>query len=85
MVVDRVVERVAVQGHPADHRMVQGFAGRPDSRGEPRIGLATARALAAAGSTVPLGARDACRGTASAQALAADGLDARFVQVDVTG
>ena len=48
------------------------------------IGFATARALAAAGHTVLLGARDIDRGTAAAATLAAEGLDVRFVKLDVT-
>ncbi|TDW24180.1 SDR family NAD(P)-dependent oxidoreductase [Kribbella kalugense] len=48
------------------------------------IGFATARAFAQAGHTVLLGARDTCRGTAAAATLAADGLDVRFVRLDVT-
>jgi NAD(P)-dependent dehydrogenase (short-subunit alcohol dehydrogenase family) len=48
------------------------------------IGFATARALAEAGHTVLLGARDPDRGTTAAEQLTADGLDARFVPVDVT-
>lgn len=48
------------------------------------IGFAAARAFAAADHTVLLGARDADRGTAAAATLTADGLDARFVHLDVT-
>ena len=48
------------------------------------IGLATARELGRAGHTVLLGARDPGRGTAAAQALAGEGLDAVFVRLDVT-
>jgi NAD(P)-dependent dehydrogenase (short-subunit alcohol dehydrogenase family) len=48
------------------------------------IGLATARELGRAGLTVLLGARDPGRGTAAAQALADEGLDAVFVRLDVT-
>ncbi len=48
------------------------------------IGLATARAFATTGHTVLLGARHIDRGTAAAAALAADGLDVRFVHLDVT-
>ena len=48
------------------------------------IGLETARQLGRLGYTVLLGAREAARGTAAAGALAAEGLDARFVQLDVT-
>jgi NAD(P)-dependent dehydrogenase (short-subunit alcohol dehydrogenase family) len=48
------------------------------------IGFATARELAQAGHTVLLGARDPERGTAAAAALAGQGLDARFVHLDVT-
>jgi NAD(P)-dependent dehydrogenase (short-subunit alcohol dehydrogenase family) len=48
------------------------------------IGFATVRELARAGHTVLLGARDPERGTAAASDLAAQGLDVRFVRVDVT-
>ncbi|NGO06309.1 SDR family NAD(P)-dependent oxidoreductase [Streptomyces sp. HC44] len=48
------------------------------------IGLATARALGRAGHTVLLGARAPERGTAAAAGLAEEGLDARFVRLDVT-
>jgi NAD(P)-dependent dehydrogenase (short-subunit alcohol dehydrogenase family) len=48
------------------------------------IGFATARELARAGHTVLLGARDRGRGTAAAAELAGQGLDARFVHLDVT-
>lgn len=48
------------------------------------IGLATARALAEAGHTVLIGARDTDRATTAAQQLSADGLDARFIHLDVT-
>ncbi len=48
------------------------------------IGFATARALAESGHTVLLGARDTERGTSAARQLTADGLDARFVPLDVT-
>jgi NAD(P)-dependent dehydrogenase (short-subunit alcohol dehydrogenase family) len=48
------------------------------------IGFATARELAQAGHTVLLGARDPERGTAAAAGLAGQGLDARFVHLDVT-
>ena len=48
------------------------------------IGLATAGELARAGHTVLLGARDPGRGTAAAAGLAGQGLDARFVHLDVT-
>lgn len=48
------------------------------------IGLATARALAESGHTVLLGARDSDRGTAASKQLTGDGLDARFVPLDVT-
>ena len=47
------------------------------------IGFATARELAQAGHTVLLGARDPERGTAAAAALAGQGLDVRFVRLDV--
>ncbi|MFI6827131.1 SDR family oxidoreductase [Kribbella sp. NPDC050241] len=48
------------------------------------IGLAVAEGLLKLGMTVFLGARDVDRGTASVAALTALGLDARFVQLDVT-
>jgi NAD(P)-dependent dehydrogenase (short-subunit alcohol dehydrogenase family) len=48
------------------------------------IGFEIARGLGTAGHTVLLGARDADRGTAAAASLADAGLDAHFVQLDVT-
>jgi len=48
------------------------------------IGLAAARELGRAGHTVLLGARDPGRGAAAAAALAGQGLDVRFVRLDVT-
>lgn len=48
------------------------------------IGLEVARQLATHGYTVWLGARDAERGTAAADALRATGLDVRFLSLDVT-
>jgi NAD(P)-dependent dehydrogenase (short-subunit alcohol dehydrogenase family) len=48
------------------------------------IGFATARELGRAGHTVLLGARDPGRGEAAAAELADEGLDARFVRLDVT-
>ena len=48
------------------------------------IGFAAARELARAGHTVLLGARDPGRGAAAAAALTGQGLDARFVRLDVT-
>jgi NAD(P)-dependent dehydrogenase (short-subunit alcohol dehydrogenase family) len=48
------------------------------------IGLGTAGALARAGHTVLLGARDPERGAAAAAGLSEQGLDARFVRLDVT-
>ena len=48
------------------------------------IGLEIVRQLAARGATALIGARDCGRGEKSANALAADGLDARFIQIDVT-
>ncbi|MFI5647074.1 SDR family NAD(P)-dependent oxidoreductase [Kitasatospora sp. NPDC051705] len=48
------------------------------------IGFATARELARSGHTVLIGARDPGRGAAAAAELAAQGLDARFVHLDVT-
>lgn len=48
------------------------------------IGFATARQLGALGWTVLLGARDEGRGKQAEQDLAGSGVDARFVQLDVT-
>ncbi|WBP89575.1 SDR family NAD(P)-dependent oxidoreductase [Kitasatospora cathayae] len=48
------------------------------------IGLATAGELARAGHTVLLGARDPERGAAAADSLTGQGLDARYVRLDVT-
>jgi len=48
------------------------------------IGLEIARGLAQRGHTVLVGARDAGRGEDAAAELAADGLDARFLPLDVT-
>jgi len=48
------------------------------------IGFETARQLATRGMTVLLGARDPVRGADAERALRADGLDTRFVQLDVT-
>jgi NAD(P)-dependent dehydrogenase (short-subunit alcohol dehydrogenase family) len=48
------------------------------------IGLEIVRQLAASGATALIGARDCGRGEKAANALAADGLDARFIQIDVT-
>jgi NAD(P)-dependent dehydrogenase (short-subunit alcohol dehydrogenase family) len=48
------------------------------------IGYATARTLGKAGHIVYVGARDAGRGTKAATELAEEGLDARFVRLDVT-
>ncbi|CCV03843.1 Short chain dehydrogenase [Mesorhizobium metallidurans STM 2683] len=48
------------------------------------IGREIARRLAAAGFKVWLGARDAGRGTAAAQALRAEGLDVQWLDLDVT-
>jgi NAD(P)-dependent dehydrogenase (short-subunit alcohol dehydrogenase family) len=48
------------------------------------IGFATAAVLARSGHTVLLGARDRERGAAAARQLAADGLEARIVPLDVT-
>ncbi|WP_163509539.1 SDR family oxidoreductase [Fodinicola acaciae] len=48
------------------------------------IGFATAQVLARAGHVVLLGARDDERGQAAAAALGREGLDARFVRLDVT-
>jgi len=48
------------------------------------LGYETARALAARGCTVLIGARDPERGRAAADKLAAEGADVRFIRVDVT-
>ncbi|NES15190.1 MULTISPECIES: SDR family oxidoreductase [Micromonospora] len=48
------------------------------------IGLATARQLGARGMTVLLGARDETRGREAERTLRAEGVDARFVSLDVT-
>jgi len=48
------------------------------------IGREIARRLAAVGFKVWLGARDAGRGTAAAQALSAEGLDVHWLRLDVT-
>ena len=48
------------------------------------IGLATARQFGACGFTVLAGARDEERGLAAERELRADGVDARFVSLDVT-
>ncbi|HTU07110.1 MAG TPA: SDR family oxidoreductase [Trebonia sp.] len=48
------------------------------------IGLETARQLGARGMTVLLGARDSARGGAAAEGLRAEGIDACFVELDVT-
>jgi NAD(P)-dependent dehydrogenase (short-subunit alcohol dehydrogenase family) len=48
------------------------------------IGFAIARGLLEQDIVVYLGARDAARGGLAAATLMADGLDARFVQLDVT-
>jgi NAD(P)-dependent dehydrogenase (short-subunit alcohol dehydrogenase family) len=48
------------------------------------IGFATARELGRAGHVVLVGARDRQRGTDAARELSGEGLDARFVRLDVT-
>jgi NAD(P)-dependent dehydrogenase (short-subunit alcohol dehydrogenase family) len=48
------------------------------------IGFATARVLGRAGHVVLVGARDIERGTTTARELTGEGLDARFVRLDVT-
>lgn len=52
--------------------------------GNKGIGLATARLLAQRGVTVLIGCRDPERGQDAERALRAEGLDARFVELDVT-
>lgn len=47
------------------------------------IGLAIARGLAKAGLSVWMGARDCGRGEAAVKQLQAEGLDARFLEIDV--
>lgn len=48
------------------------------------LGLEIARQLAQEGITVVVGARDAAKGEAAANTLRGEGLDAHFVQLDVT-
>jgi NAD(P)-dependent dehydrogenase (short-subunit alcohol dehydrogenase family) len=48
------------------------------------IGFEIARGLAALGDTVLLGARNVERGEAAARALAVEGLDVRFLHLDIT-
>ena len=48
------------------------------------LGLATARLLAQQGMTVLLGSRDAAKGAAAVDTLAADGIQAHLVVIDVT-
>lgn len=48
------------------------------------IGLETARQLGKLGMTVLIGARDEARGAAAAAELKAEGIDARYVQMEVT-
>ena len=48
------------------------------------IGLETARQLGARGAIVLAGARDAARGREAERVLRAEGIDARFVCLDVT-
>jgi len=48
------------------------------------IGFETARAIASAGHTVLIGARDPDRGRTAASNLAADGLDVSYLPLDVT-
>ncbi len=48
------------------------------------IGLETVRQLAQAGMTALIGAREAARGEAAAAQLKKEGLDVRFIQLDVT-
>ncbi|MEH0109457.1 SDR family oxidoreductase [Tersicoccus sp. MR15.9] len=48
------------------------------------IGLETARQLGARGMTVLVGARDADRGAEAARTLTKEGIDARFISLDVT-
>src|SRR4051812_35343115 len=48
------------------------------------IGFEVARRLGGSGTTVLLGARSSERGKSAAEALRAEGADARFVRLDVT-
>jgi NAD(P)-dependent dehydrogenase (short-subunit alcohol dehydrogenase family) len=52
--------------------------------GNKGIGLETVKQLARQGMTALLGARDASRGEAAASALRKEGLDVRFIQLEVT-
>ncbi|MFI8829086.1 SDR family oxidoreductase [Streptomyces sp. NPDC053431] len=65
-----------MSAHPARVAVVTGA-----NKG---IGREIARQLAERGHTVYLGARDERRGRETAAALSADGLDVRFLQLDVT-
>ncbi|MFN0124403.1 MAG: SDR family oxidoreductase [Blastocatellia bacterium] len=47
------------------------------------LGLETARQLGSQGMTILLGARDEARGTAAARTLQAEGIDARFLHIDM--
>ncbi|SHM46098.1 gluconate 5-dehydrogenase/3-oxoacyl-[acyl-carrier protein] reductase [Sphingobium sp. YR657] len=47
------------------------------------IGLAIAKGLASAGLSVWMGARDRSRGEEAVKALKAEGLDVRFIEIDV--
>lgn len=52
--------------------------------GNKGLGLEMARQLGQSGISVLLGARDAAKGDAAAAKLRAEGIDARFIQLDVT-
>jgi NAD(P)-dependent dehydrogenase (short-subunit alcohol dehydrogenase family) len=53
--------------------------------GNKGIGYETARGLGARKIVVLIGARDEARGQAAADKLKGEGIDARFVQLDVAG
>jgi NAD(P)-dependent dehydrogenase (short-subunit alcohol dehydrogenase family) len=55
----------------------------PDHRGEQRIGLEMARQLGRSGVTIVMAARDSQKGEAAADVLRKEGVDVRFVKLDV--